>query len=218
MSRHLIKDRLVEQGMLPLFFYSDQQVSIEVTRTLYSAGIRVLEYTNRGKEAFENFKMLKQLQQTEMPDLYLGVGTIKSLAEAETYINAGADFLVAPIVNLQVASLAKESESLWIPGCMTPTEIYTAQSMDALIIKLFPANLLGPAFLLSIKELFPGQLFIPTGGVELDAQNIAGWFKAGVCAVGMGSQLLNKSIAEKQNYEELYQNTVNALQLVASVR
>ena len=101
---------------------------------------------------------------------------------------------------------------------MTPTEIHLAQQNDAALIKLFPANILGPAFVSSIKELFPGQLFMPTGGVELNAANISSWFKAGVCAVGLGSKLITGDILTKGLYDQLYADTKKALQLVQAAR
>ncbi|WP_158825749.1 bifunctional 4-hydroxy-2-oxoglutarate aldolase/2-dehydro-3-deoxy-phosphogluconate aldolase [Mucilaginibacter lacusdianchii] len=217
-NKQEVLDSIISQGMLPLFFFEDGEVSVEITRTLYKAGVRVFEYTNRGKAALENFKLLKELQQAEMPDLHLGIGTIKSIHEADAFINAGADFLVSPIINPEVAKMAHDHHMLWIPGCMTPTEIYTAQCNDAALIKLFPANILGPAFLSSIKELFPGQLFMPTGGVELEAENIATWFKAGVCAVGMGSKLISKKVLEGKLYDQLYNDTLKAIALVKAGR
>jgi len=217
-TKQEVLDSIVAQGMLPLFFYKDAEVSVEITRTLYKAGVRVFEYTNRGEAALENFKQLKEVQQNEMPDLHLGIGTIKSVHEADAFINAGADFLVSPIVNPEVAKMAHDRNMLWIPGCMTPTEIYTAQCNDAALIKLFPANILGPAFLSSIKELFRDQLFMPTGGVELEAGNISTWFKAGVCAVGMGSKLISKQVLEEKLYDQLYTDTQTAIQLVQTSR
>ncbi|WP_345949844.1 bifunctional 4-hydroxy-2-oxoglutarate aldolase/2-dehydro-3-deoxy-phosphogluconate aldolase [Mucilaginibacter sp. PAMB04274] len=217
-SKQEVLDSIIAQGMLPLFFYADAQVSVEITRTLYKAGVRVFEYTNRGAAALDNFKQLKELQQNEMPDLHLGIGTIKSADEADAFINAGADFLVSPIVNPEVAKMAHDRNMLWIPGCMTPTEIYTAQCNDAALIKLFPANILGPSFLSSIKELFRDQLFMPTGGVEMEAENIATWFKAGVCAVGMGSKLISKQVLEGKQYDQLYTDTQKALELVQTSR
>jgi 2-dehydro-3-deoxyphosphogluconate aldolase / (4S)-4-hydroxy-2-oxoglutarate aldolase len=217
-TKQEVLDSIITQGMLPLFFYADAEVSVEVTRTLYKAGVRVFEYTNRGAAALENFKQLKNLQQDEMPDLHLGIGTIKSADEADAFINAGADFLVSPIVNPEVAKMANDRNMLWIPGCMTPTEIYTAQCHHAALIKLFPANILGPAFLSSIKELFRDQLFIPTGGVELEADNISTWFKAGVCAVGMGSKLISKNVLEGKQYDQLFTDTQKALELVKTSR
>jgi 2-dehydro-3-deoxyphosphogluconate aldolase/(4S)-4-hydroxy-2-oxoglutarate aldolase len=125
---------------------------------------------------------------------------------------------VSPIVNGEVAVLAAQAGLLWIPGCMTPTEIFRAQEHQAALIKIFPANILGPEFVSSIRELFQGQLFIPTGGVELNKANIHSWFKAGVCAVGMGSRLISKDILLSEQYELLYQHTVTALELVRVVR
>lgn len=211
-------NQILEQGTLPLFFYPDAEVSLEIMRTIYKAGVRVFEYTNRGPEALENFKLLRKTANEEMPDLELGIGTIKSVKEAQDFLAAGADFLVSPIVNPKVGQMALEADLLWVPGCMTPTEIYLAQENQAALIKLFPANILGEAFLTSIKELFPGQLFIPTGGVELTEENISGWFKAGVSAVGLGSKLISKNIMEQKLYDELFYATKEAHELVKSCR
>jgi len=216
-DKQTILRSILDQGMLPLFYWDSPVVSLEVIRALYRAGIRALEYTNRGKEALPNFTFLKETLAVESPDLYLGIGTVKSAAEADAYIAAGADFIVSPIVNPAVAERAAQKGLLWIPGCMTPTEIYLAQQHEAALIKIFPANILGPEFVSSIRELFQGQLFIPTGGVELNRDNIQAWFRAGVCAVGMGSRLISKEVLKNQQYEVLYANTVMTLQLVKSV-
>ncbi|MEO6632839.1 MAG: bifunctional 4-hydroxy-2-oxoglutarate aldolase/2-dehydro-3-deoxy-phosphogluconate aldolase [Mucilaginibacter sp.] len=209
-----VLSNILAQGMLPLFFYEDAVVSLEIISTLYKAGVRVIEYTNRGKEALDNFKAIKKVVNKEMPGLFLGIGTIKNVSDAESFIDVGADFIVSPIVNPEVAKVAHKHKLLWIPGCMTPTEIYLAQKNGADLIKIFPANILGPAFISSVRELFPGQLFIPTGGVELNAKNISSWFHAGVCAVGMGSKLISKEVLERRQYDQLYTDTVKAIELV----
>ncbi|MBF9255067.1 bifunctional 4-hydroxy-2-oxoglutarate aldolase/2-dehydro-3-deoxy-phosphogluconate aldolase [Pontibacter sp. 172403-2] len=209
---------ILSQGLLPLFFYEDPEVSLQVIKALYKAGIRTLEYTNRGTAALENFTYLKQELSNQYADLHLGIGTIKTTAEAEAFIKAGADYIVCPVVNPAVASITHEAGLLWIPGCFTPTEIHVAQQADAALIKLFPANILGPSYVASIRELFAGQLFIPTGGVEMNQQNISAWFKAGVCAVGMGSKLISKDILEQQQYQQLQELTTQALLLVKNSR
>lgn len=205
---------ILSQGMLPLFFYEDAVVSLEIVRTLYTAGIRAIEYTNRGKEALDNFKAIKKVVNREMPELYFGIGTVKNVSDAEAFIDIGADFIVAPIVNPEVGKVAHKHKLLWIPGCMTPTEIYLAQKNGADLIKIFPANVVGAGFISSIRELFPGQLFMPTGGVELEAKNISGWFHAGACAVGMGSKLISKKIMDKRQYDQLHADTLKAVELV----
>lgn len=193
-DKKVILQTIIGQGILPLFYWESPSVCLEVMRTLYRAGVRAVEYTNRGVAALDNFTMLKKTLAAEAPDLYLGIGTIKSAAEAKAFIKAGADFLIAPIVNPEVAAVAAGSDMLWIPGCMTPTEIYRAQELKAAAIKIFPANIVGPQFISSIRELFQDQVFIPTGGVEIDEENVRSWFKAGVKAVGFGSRLISKDI------------------------
>jgi 2-dehydro-3-deoxyphosphogluconate aldolase / (4S)-4-hydroxy-2-oxoglutarate aldolase len=217
-AKQEVLDSMINQGMLPLFFYEDPDVSLEVVRTLYRAGVRVMEYTNRAKEAFENFKILKAAVDKEMPGFYFGAGTIKTKADAIRYTDAGADLIVAPTINPEVGDIVNRLGGLWIPGCMTPTEIHLAREHGAALIKIFPANVLGPGFITAVSDVFRGQLFMPTGGVELNKENISGWFKAGVCAVGMGSKLITREILQNKLYDKLYADTVNALQLVASSR
>ena len=154
----------------------------------------------------------------EMHDLHLGIGTIKNAQEARDFIKAGAHFIVCPVVDLEVGKIAHDSGLLWIPGCFSPTEVNLAHQNKAGIIKLFPANLLGPEYLTSIRDLFAGQLFIPTGGVEIEEENMRSWFKAGVCAVGMGSKLVSKAIMKNKDYDTLEALTIKTLDMVKSTR
>ncbi len=209
-----VLNSILTQGMLPLFFYEDAEVSLQIIRTLYKAGVRVMEYTNRAKPAYENYKFLRKAVDKEMPDLYFGIGTIKNVSEAEAFIDAGADFIVAPTINPEVAKVAHKHKLLWLPGCMTPTEIYAAQKHGAELIKIFPANIVGPAFISAVKEIFPGVLFMPTGGVELTPENISSWFHAGACAVGMGGKLISKDVLNNRLYDQLYNDTVKAIELI----
>lgn len=216
-DKKVILQSILAQGILPLFYWESPSVCLKVIQTLYRAGVRAVEYTNRGTAALDNFTMLKKTLAAESPDLYLGIGTVKSKAEAEAFVKAGADFIVAPIINPEVGETAAKAGLLWIPGCMTPTEIYRAQEHQAAVIKIFPANILGPEFVSSIRELFQGQLFIPTGGVEIEEENIRSWIRAGVCAVGLGSRLISKDILINENYDLLYEKTIVALTIARAV-
>ena len=207
-----------EQGILPLYFFKDEETSIEILRALFSAGIRTVEYTNRGDAALNNFKKMRAVIDAEMPGMYLGIGTIKDGAMAQTFIDAGADYIICPGLVESVAEVADKHDMLWVPGCMTPSEIIKAETLGAKMVKLFPGNILGPGFMSAIKELFPNLLFMPTGGVELDRSNIEGWFKAGVCAVGMGSKLVSKDVMENRKYNELTALTREALEIIKSLR
>jgi 2-dehydro-3-deoxyphosphogluconate aldolase / (4S)-4-hydroxy-2-oxoglutarate aldolase len=207
-----------EQGILPLYFNKDTEISVNILKALYKAGIRTVEYTNRWEAALANFKSLRAVCDTELNGMYLGVGTIKNAESAQAFIDAGADYIISPGLVEDVAALADKNGLLWVPGCMTPSEIIRAEQIGAKFVKLFPGNILGPAFMSTIKELFPGLLFMPTGGVELDKDNISGWFKAGVCAVGMGSKLVSKDVMENKKYDELIAATKEALDIVKSCK
>ncbi|HSV09760.1 MAG TPA: bifunctional 4-hydroxy-2-oxoglutarate aldolase/2-dehydro-3-deoxy-phosphogluconate aldolase [Hanamia sp.] len=207
-----------EQGILPLYFYKDTEVSLEVLKALYRAGIRTVEYTNRGEAALQNFKKMRALCDAELKEMYLGIGTIKNGNMAQTFIDAGADFIICPGLVEDVAKVADENNLLWVPGCMTPTEIIRAETLGAKMIKLFPGNILGPEFMSSIKALFPDLLFMPTGGVDLDKENISKWLKAGVCAVGMGSKLISKDLLEQKNYSKIEELGRHALQILKSLK
>lgn len=218
LGKEEIKKIIIEQGMLPLYYHPSSEVSIAVLEALYKAGVKAIEYTNRGEHAIANFKAMRKLVTEKMPGMQLGIGTIKTIADAQAFMDAGADFIICPVVNAEIAKLVQSKGFLWIPGCMTPTEIDEAERNGASLVKIFPGNILGPGFVSAIKELFPNLLFMPTGGVEVDKENLQGWFKAGVVAVGMGSKLITKGVLENQQYEDLEKLTVKALELVKSCK
>lgn len=207
-----------EQGVLPLYFYKDTEVSIEVLKALYKAGIRAVEYTNRGEAALKNFAAMRAVCDAELKGMYLGVGTIKNAQSAQAFIDAGADYLISPGLVEDAIAVADKHNMLWVPGCMTPSEIIKAEQLGAKMVKLFPGNILGPGFMSAIKELFPGLLFMPTGGVEVEKNNIAGWFKAGVCAVGMGSKLITKAALEGKDYAGITKATQETIAIINEVR
>jgi 2-dehydro-3-deoxyphosphogluconate aldolase/(4S)-4-hydroxy-2-oxoglutarate aldolase len=213
-----VTEAIKSQGILPLYFNASKEVSIEIARAVYAAGIRAIEYTNRGDAAFENFKSIKKIRDNEMPDLLLGIGTIKNLEAANAYFEAGADFIVSPGFVLEVAQMALANDIMYAPGCMTPSEIIAAENAGVGFIKLFPGNILGPEFLSGIKEIFPKLLFMPTGGVDTTRESIEAWFKAGVCAVGMGSKLISKKLMEAKDYTSIESDTRTVLQLIKEIK
>jgi 2-dehydro-3-deoxyphosphogluconate aldolase/(4S)-4-hydroxy-2-oxoglutarate aldolase len=206
------------QGMLPLYYNADESVSVEVLRAIYRAGIKAVEYTNRGDAALANFKKMVAVRDSEMKGMLLGVGTIKSLADAKNYVAAGADFLVSPGFVPDVASYAVNTNIFYTPGCMTPSEIIAAENAGIKFIKLFPGNMLGPEFLSSIKDIFPKLLFMPTGGVDTTKENIEGWYKAGVCAVGMGSKLISKKLMEQKDYATIEKTTKEVIEIINAIK
>jgi 2-dehydro-3-deoxyphosphogluconate aldolase / (4S)-4-hydroxy-2-oxoglutarate aldolase len=207
--------QIVEQGMLPLFYHPDATVSIDLLKALYAAGIRSVEYTNRGEEAISNFKKMKKVCESELKDMYLGVGTIKDADMAEAFIDAGCDYIISPGFVKSVAKVCNAKNMLWIPGCMTPTEIIAAENLGAKMVKLFPGNIIGMAFMSAVKELFPKMIFMPTGGVDTTKENIEAWFNAGVSAVGMGSKLISKELMANKQYDLLTSETKRVMAIIA---
>ena len=213
-----VTDTIIQQGILPLYFNSDETISVEVLKASYKAGIKAVEYTHRGDTALNNFKALVQLRNLEMPDLLLGIGTIKNLNQAKEYLQAGADFIISPGFVPEIASYTLSNDIFYGPGCMTPTEIIAAENAGVKFIKLFPGNMLGPDFLSGIKDIFPNLRFMPTGGVDTTRGNIEGWFKAGVSAVGMGSKLISKQLMADKDYATIEAETKTVLSLIQTIK
>jgi 2-dehydro-3-deoxyphosphogluconate aldolase / (4S)-4-hydroxy-2-oxoglutarate aldolase len=206
------------QGILPLFYHSDAATCLQVVKVMYESGIRCIEFTNRGTSAIDNFKLLVKERDNSMPGLLLGIGTIKTGDEASKFIAAGADFLISPVFDSSVCDVAYMHKILWVPGCMTPTEIHVAQQAGCRLIKLFPGNVLGPGFVEAILPLFTGLDFVVTGGVDTTAENITAWFKSGVAGVGLGSKLISKAILQQKAYDELRINTKAVLHIIAQLK
>ncbi len=213
-----ITDAIVAQGMLPLYYNSDEEVSIHILKAMYKAGIRAVEYTNRGEAALKNFSRLVEVKNAEMQDMLLGVGTVKTLSDAENYFQAGADFFISPGFVPEVAEFVHQKKMFYGPGCMTPSEIIAAENAGVKFIKLFPGNMLGTEFLSSIKPVFPNLIFMPTGGVDTTRESIESWFKAGVSAVGMGSKLISKKRMAEKDYQSIESETQKVLELIRTVR
>lgn len=213
-----VSDAIAQQGMLPLYFNADEQVTLDILKSIYKAGIRAVEYTNRGEAALHNFKKMVELRNAEMPDLLLGIGTIKNIEQAENFLNAGADFFISPGFVPEVAKYLIDKGLFYSPGCMTPSEIIAAENAGVKFIKLFPGNMLGPEFLSGIKDIFPKLLFMPTGGVDTTRENIEGWYKAGVSAVGMGSKLISKQLMTDKDYATIETETKKVLELIQSIK
>lgn len=209
-----IAEAILQQKLLPLYYHGSAQVSLSILQALYEGGARVVEYTHRGEAALDNYRWLKEEAAAQMPELLLGIGTVKNTAVAQAYLDAGAPFIICPSMNEAVGKLVQSAAVLWIPGCMTPTEIAAAENAGAALVKIFPGNLLGPSYIASLRDIFPDLKFLVTGGVEAEEKNLAAWFGAGVSGVGMGSKLINKKLIQTGDFKQLRKATEKALKLV----
>lgn len=177
---------ILSQGLLPLYFTSDADVALKLTEALIAGGVQAIEFTNRGEAAFEVFSTLRQA----FPRLQLGIGTVLDAPTAEAYLAAGADFVLSPVNVPAAAQLCRAVGRPYIPGAQTVSEIWQAREQGAALIKVFPGEVLGPAFVRALLGPLPGTRLLVTGGVEATRDSLAGWFGAGVSAVGMGSRLI----------------------------
>ena len=209
--------RMYAAGVMPIFFNPDEKKCLKMLEVAYEGGIRVIEMVDRGKEAKSIFPALRKAAD-QMPGLYLGVGTIYEPKQAETFLDMGAEFIVAPVMNPKLGEYCKKLDIPWIPGCGTVSEIYFAQQLGAELAKIYPANILGTEFVKSVHAVLPTIELIPTGGVEPTAESLKSWFDAGVCCVGMGSQLFRKDLVEKGNFEEIKKKIQFTMDLIESLR
>ncbi|WP_294323627.1 bifunctional 4-hydroxy-2-oxoglutarate aldolase/2-dehydro-3-deoxy-phosphogluconate aldolase [uncultured Chryseobacterium sp.] len=211
-------DTIISQGVLPLYYHAEESVSLDILRSLYRAGIRAVEYTSRGEAALGNFTKMVEIRNAEMPEMLLGIGTIKTLQQAEEYHAVGADFFISPGFVPEVADFLIPKNVLYSPGCMTPTEIIAAEKAGVTFIKLFPGNVLGAGFMSAVKDVFPNLKFMPTGGVDTTKESIESWFKAGVSAVGMGSKLISKELMQAKDYGTMEKETRKVLEMIRELK
>ncbi|MES2486042.1 MAG: bifunctional 4-hydroxy-2-oxoglutarate aldolase/2-dehydro-3-deoxy-phosphogluconate aldolase [Bacteroidota bacterium] len=198
--------------LVPVFYHDDITTCIDTIDSCYKGGVRVFEFVKRGGNAHKNFEALVDHRNQAWPDLKLGIGTIKTQQEAQDFLALKADFIVSPIVNPPVGQVTLANNTCWIPGAMTPTEIALAAQVGAQFIKLFPGDVLGPQFVKAVKAVFPELKFMVTGGVLMQQDNLHSWFKAGVNAVGAGSNLF-----QQPDYNALQHNVATALNWIKEV-
>lgn len=194
----LIIQKIKDQKIVPLFYNESFEVSKSIVESLYKAGIRVVEYTNRGASALQNFRKLKELSATEFPELFLGIGTVKNAAEMNEYVNAGADFIITPVIDDSIVKNASERNVLLIPGCFTPSDVNLAYQNGLRMVKIFPADVVGKKYIRSIQPVFPEMEFMLTGGISSDPEDILSWMESGAVAVGLGSSLINLNLSSEE--------------------
>ena len=202
---------LKAQRILPLYYHADAIVCAGVLKALYDGGIRMVEFTNRGADALARFTELQAMCQQSLPGMHLAVGTISTKTDAENFIKAGAKVLISPFWDDDVFAVAKSAGILWVPGCMTPTEIHRAVDAGLNIIKLFPGNVIGTGFVEAVRPIFPEIHFVVTGGVDATAASVNTWMKSGVLAAGLGSKLITSDIMNNHQFDELQQKVATLL-------
>ena len=217
-SRIEVANTMKETGMVPLFYHPDVELGKKVLKACYDGGARLMEFTARGDFAFEVFSELNKYAINKLPGMIMGVGSITDAAAASMFLQMGANFIVTPSLREDIAIVCNRRKVLWSPGCGSLAEINRAEELGCEIIKLFPGSTYGPGFVKAIRGPQPWTSVMPTGGVSTEADNLRGWFDAGVICVGMGSKLISKEILAKNDFEGLEELVRNTLATIIKIR
>ncbi|MDX2137993.1 MAG: bifunctional 4-hydroxy-2-oxoglutarate aldolase/2-dehydro-3-deoxy-phosphogluconate aldolase [Chloroflexota bacterium] len=218
-DRLTVYNTMLADGMVPLFYHADITVATNVSLALARGGARLLEFTNRGDFAIEVFSALVTRLAQEQSQMIIGVGTVDDPATAALYIQYGANFVVAPTFNPDVARMCNRRKVAYLPGVATVSEIALAEEFGAEIVKLFPAETAGgPTFVKAVLAPRPWTRIMPSGGVTTDEANLRTWFEAGVACVGMGSQLVKSAWVAAGDYTAIEHETTAVLQRIRSIR
>ena len=218
-TRLQVYDAMLSSGMVPLFYHDQPETAQEIVRAISAGGARVIEFTNRGEKALAVFSQLNAFIESEKLPIILGVGSVIDAPTAALYVANGANFIVGPLFNPEVARLVNRRKIAYLPGCGTVAEISTAEEAGVEIVKVFPGETVGgPAFIKAVLGPMPWSRLMPTGGVEATRESVQSWIKAGACCVGLGSNLVRKDWVTSKNYLAIQETARNILGWVAECR
>jgi 2-dehydro-3-deoxyphosphogluconate aldolase/(4S)-4-hydroxy-2-oxoglutarate aldolase len=213
-----VANTLLEIGFLPLFYHGEVETTKGMISALARGGTRLVEFTNRGEMTYPVFTELVRHFSTAEPELILGVGSIIDAPTAALYLAAGANFIVGPSFNPEIARLSNRRKVLYIPGCGTEAEISQAEEWGAEVCKVFPGDVLKPAFIKASLGPSPWHRLMPTGGVEASEASIGEWIHAGAAAVGLGSKLISPQVLKEKDYDGVAARTAQCIGWVKSAR
>jgi 2-dehydro-3-deoxyphosphogluconate aldolase/(4S)-4-hydroxy-2-oxoglutarate aldolase len=211
--------RMKELGLVPLFYNPDIEVAKSVIQACLKGGALVIEFTNRGDRALDVFRELAIYRDRELTDLILGAGSIVDASTAALCIATGADFIVSPLLDTDVAKVCNAHKVPYLPGCGSVTEIHQAHLLGVEICKIFPAAQVGgPAFVKAVKAPCPWADLMPTGGVSPTRENLTEWFSAGAACVGIGSKLVTNELVEAKDYSAIQKKVSEVVALIRKIR
>ena len=208
-----ILNLVINHPIVPVFYHPDGTHAQSIVKACYDGGVRVFEFTNRGDMALPVFTDLVRYVRENCPDMAMGIGTILTPADADRFLDAGADFVVQPVTTTAVGEVCRARGVSWVPAGSTLNEIYQATLLGAELVKVFPGNVVGPDFIKAIKGPMPSLKLMVTGGVEPTIDSLSAWFRSGVTAVGIGSQLFS---GQNMSPDALRDRVAALVKLIAS--
>lgn len=218
-SKLHVLDTIRRTGMVPVFYDSDASVACRVLKACYDGGVRAFEFTNRGDFALEVFTALMKYCRRECPEMILGAGSVVDAPTAALFLQNGADFVVGPYLNADVARLCNRRLVPYTPGCGSATEIGTAHELGCDLVKIFPAGSVGgPSFVKNLLAPLPWTMIMATGAVEPTEENLTAWMKAGTTCVGMGSKLFPKDRIDAGDWNSITDKCRYVLDIIQRAR
>ena len=217
-SRLRVLNTMIETGLVPVFYHSDIDVATKIANALVEAGVRCLEFVNRGDQAHLVFaELVRRFGGND--DVIFGAGLVVDPVTAGQYIQLGANFIVSPVLNPEVAKICNRRKVAYSPGCGTLSEISAAEELGVEIAKIFPGGQIGgPGFVKALRGPMPWTYLMPTGGVAPTEENLRGWFEAGVACVGMGSKLVRKDLVAAGDFDTIRNAAVQTLRIIQKIR
>ena len=216
--KHEVVGKMLELGLVPVFYNGDIEVAKKIVQACADGGSKVAEFTNRGDFAYQVFSELAKWCNEEFDDVILGVGSVIDPATAALYINNGANFVVGPVFNPEIAKVCNRRKVPYSPGCASPSEISQAEEMGCDIVKVFPGSRLKPGFIKSMLGPCPWVKLMPTGGVNATRESVSEWIKAGAACLGIGSRLIVKDLVKAGDFEAITQKVEQVLSWIREAR
>ncbi|MBN1147639.1 MAG: bifunctional 4-hydroxy-2-oxoglutarate aldolase/2-dehydro-3-deoxy-phosphogluconate aldolase [Anaerolineales bacterium] len=217
-SRLRTLNTIIETGLVPVFYHGDVEVAARIVQALLDGGVRCVEFTNRGDQAHLVFgELARRFRDDERA--ILGAGSVIDAGTASLYIQLGANFIVGPVLNPEVARVCNRRKVAYSPGCGSVSEISSAEELGVEIVKVFPGSQVGgPGFVKAVRGPMPWTYIMPTGGVEPTEGNMRAWFEAGAAAVGMGSNLVCKDLVAAGDYKAILEKAAQTLAWIQAIR
>jgi 2-dehydro-3-deoxyphosphogluconate aldolase/(4S)-4-hydroxy-2-oxoglutarate aldolase len=212
-GQHSIVDSIRDTGLISILRGIDSSIICDVVEKMSQKGVRLVEVTLDTPDALQS---IQKLSQTFTGDMIIGAGTVLDPQSAHQAISVGAKFILAPSLNTAVIACCRENDALPIPGVFSPSEIALAKEAGAAMVKVFPANLLGTAYIKEMLDLFMDLEILAVGGIDLN--NVADFISAGALGVGIGTQLVGGDIVDSQDYALLDRRTEQYLQKIQSAK
>ena len=213
MSRETDLRRILDCGIVAVVRASESQQLVDVVKALADGGVTVAEITMTVPGALDVVRAARK----ELGErVLLGAGTILDAETARAALLAGAEFLVSPTLNLEVIRMCRRYDKIVMPGAFTPTEILTAWEAGADIVKVFPADVVGPAFFKAIRGPLPQVRVMPTGGVDL--KTATAFLAAGACCLGVGGQLVDPVAIKEKNFGVIRDTARQYVDIIKSFR